>query len=222
MNKPLFQGFRRRDGVRRDDVHIVSTFLFLMCLFLAGCHKSDPPVDYVLPDTVKLQSGDLAFRTGISKESRAVTTLDRNSFYSHVGMVVWDRGQWWVLHAVPNERATKQEEDSVKLEPIGTFFRSDRAEKGGIYRYPVTPEDTLRLREHALALYARHPLFDNLFDAQDTIAFYCTELVNFLYLQEIQIDLSEGRRHNLPLYPDLIFCTDVSRNAKLQEVWSFQ
>ncbi len=199
----------------------VSTFLLLISLIFTGCHKKVTPVEYVLPDTVQLQSGDLAFRTGISKESRAVTTLDRNSIYTHVGMVVWTDDGWRVLHAVPNERASKQEEDSVKLEPIGTFFRSDRAEKGGIYRYPLTPKDTQQLREHALALYARHPLFDNLFDAQDTIAFYCTELVYFLYLQELQIDLSEGRRHNLPLYPDLIFCTDVSRNSKLQEVWSF-
>lgn len=199
----------------------VSTFLLLISLIFTGCHKKVTPVEYVLPDTVQLQSGDLAFRTGISKESRAVTTLDRNSIYTHVGMVVWTDDGWRVLHAVPNERASKQEEDSVKLEPIGTFFRSDRAEKGGIYRYPLTPKDTQQLREHALALYARHPLFDNLFDAQDTIAFYCTELVYFLYLQELQTDLSEGRRHNLPLYPDLIFCTDVSRNSKLQEVWSF-
>lgn len=199
----------------------VSTFLLLISLIFTGCHKKVTPVEYVLPDTVQLQSGDLAFRTGISKESRAVTTLDRNSIYTHVGMVVWTDDGWRVLHAVPNERASKQEEDSVKLEPIGTFFRSDRAEKGGIYRYPLTPKDTQQLREHALALYARHPLFDNLFDVQDTIAFYCTELVYFLYLQELQTDLSEGRRHNLPLYPDLIFCTDVSRNSKLQEVWSF-
>lgn len=216
MNKPFFQGFIGRDAMNR-----VSTFLLLISLIFTGCHKKVTPVEYVLPDTVQLQSGDLAFRTGISKESRAVTTLDRNSIYTHVGMVVWTDDGWRVLHAVPNERASKQEEDSVKLEPIGTFFRSDRAEKGGIYRYPLTPKDTQQLREHALALYARHPLFDNLFDAQDTIAFYCTELVYFLYLQELQIDLSEGRRHNLPLYPDLIFCTDVSRNSKLQEVWSF-
>lgn len=208
----------------RDDVHIVSTFLWVFCMLLfTGCHKSVAPVDYVMPDTVKLQSGDLAFRTGISKESRAVTTLDRNSIYTHVGMVVRCDDGWYVLHAVPNERSTKQEEDSVKLEPIGTFFRSDRAIKGGIYRYPITSDDTLRLLQRGLSLYyGRHPLFDNLFDTQDTVAFYCTELVYFLYLQELNVDLSEGRRHNMPLYPDLIFCTDVFQNAMLKEVFRFE
>ena len=189
----------------------------------AACRRDVPVEDYVLPDTVRLQSGDLAFRTGISKESRTVSTLDRSSLYTHVGMVVWNGDGWYVLHAVPSERATKQEEDSVKLEPIGTFFRSDRAVKGGVYRYPITPADTLALFHRGLALYHdRHPLFDNLFDAEDSTAFYCTELVCFLYQQVAGIDLSEGRRHNLPLYPNLIFCSDVFQNNSLEEVFAFE
>lgn len=219
MLRPLFQRF-----MGRDDVHIVSTFLQVFCLLLfTGCHKSVAPFDYSMPDTVKLQSGDLAFRTGISKESRTVTTLDRNSIYTHVGMVVHCDDGWYVLHAVPNERATKQEEDSVKLEPIGTFFRSDRAIKGGIYRYPVTPEDTLRLLQRGLSLYYdRHPMFDNLFDAQDTTAFYCSELVYFLYWKALNVDLTEGRRHQLPLFPDLIFCSDIFQNSLLEDVFTFE
>ena len=201
---------------------VVSFFLFYSMLIFSCCQKKPSAVDYVLPDTVRIQSGDLVFRTGVSKESRAVTTLDRSSLYTHVGMVVWDGRGWRVLHAVPSERATKQEEDSVKFEPIGTFFRSDRAVKGGVYRYPVSSEDTLRLLDRALVTYARHPMFDNLFDAGDTTAFYCTELVCFLYQQVIQADLSEGRRHNLPLFPNLIFCSDVFQNDSLKEVFVFE
>lgn len=218
MHKPLFQGFTGRDVACS-----VSTFLLSLCLMLAGCRKADAPVDYALPDTVRLQSGDLAFREGISKESRAVTALDRSSQYTHVGVVVRDGDRWCVLHAVPNERDSKDEEDSVKLEPVGTFFRSDRAVSGGIYRYPLTSDDTLQLLQRGLGLYyGRHPLFDNLFDAQDTTAFYCTELVCFLYQQVVGVDLSEGRRHNLPLYPNLIFCSDIFRNSKLKEVYAFE
>lgn len=207
----------------RGSLRAVSAFFFCFLLILAGCRREVPAEDYVLPDAVCLQSGDLAFREGESRESRAVTTLDRSSLYTHVGMVVWNGDGWYVLHAVPSERATKQEEDSVKLEPIGTFFRSDRAVKGGVYRYPVSPADTLALRLRGLALYHdRHPLFDNLFDADDSTAFYCTELVCFLYQQVTGIDLSEGRRHNLPLYPNLIFCSDVFQNNSLEEVFAFE
>lgn len=219
MRSPIFRSFRGRDVACN-----VSTFLLAIGLILGGCHRGQTVVEeYVMPDTVELQSGDLAFRKGISTESHAVTALDRKSDYTHVGMVLWDHGQWWVLHAVPNERATKQEEDSVKLEPIGTFFRSDRAVKGGVYRIPLTPDDTLALLHRGLSLYySRHPLFDNLFDAEDTTAFYCTELVCFLYQQVMGTDLSEGRRHDLPLFPNLIFCSDVFQNTQLEEVFTFK
>lgn len=193
----------------------------MYCLMTTGCHRRDQVEDFVLPDTVQLQTGDLVFRRGESRESRAVNILDQKDGYTHVGMVVNVDGRWMVLHAVPNERATKQEMDSVKLEPIGTFFRSDRALTGGVYRYPLTPDDTLLLLKKGMDIYSRHPLFDSQFDLEDTAAFYCTELVWFLYQQALHLDLSEDRRHHLPLFPELIFCSDIFQNAKLKEVFTF-
>lgn len=194
---------------------------FVLILLSTSCHRGGLAEEFVLPDTVQLQTGDLVFRQGESRESRAVNTFDRNSDYTHIGVVMNVDGQWMVLHAVPNERSTKQEKDSVKLEPVGTFFRSDRAVKGGVYRYPVKTEDTLRLHDYGQNLYGRHPLFDDQFDLEDTAAFYCTELVWFIYQQALHIDLSEGRRHHLPLFPELIFCSDISQNKKLEEIIRF-
>lgn len=216
-----FQLHKRLPSTRIGIAAIPVLCVCAVMLFL-GCRKQASPSEYAIPDSVKLHSGDLAFRTGISRESRAVTTIDRKSDYTHVGMIVYHYDKWYVLHAVPNERATKTEEDSVKLEPIGVFFRSDRAVRGGIFRHPLSPADTLRLLQRGLSLYyGRHPLFDNLFDSDDTTAFYCTELVSFLYQEAVNVDLTEGRRHNLPLYPNLIFCSDVFQNNSLQPVWEF-
>ena len=195
---------------------------FVLLLLTTSCHRGGLAEAFVLPDTIQLQTGDLVFRRGESRESRTVTTFDRKSDYTHVGMVMNVDGRWMVLHAVPNERASKQEKDSVKLEPIGTFFRSDRALSGSVYRYPITSEDTLKLLQKGLQLYSRHPLFDGQFDFEDTTAFYCTELVWFLYQQTLHIDLSEGRRHHLPLFPKLIFCSDILQDEKLEEVFSFE
>ena len=136
-------------------------------------------------------------------------------------MVLWHDGQWCVLHAVPNERATKSEKDSVKLEPIGVFFRSDRALEGCVCRMPLAPEDTLKLLQKAETLYQRHPLFDKAFDAQDSSTFYCSELVWFLYLQSLNVDLTQGRRHNLSLFPPLIFCSDIKAYPELIEIFKF-
>jgi hypothetical protein len=195
---------------------------FVICLTTTGFHRNNLAVEYVVPDTVHLQTGDLVFRRGESRESRAVTTFDRKSDYTHVGMVMNVGGRWMVLHAVPNERATKQEKDSVKLEPIGVFFRSDRALMGGIYRYPLTPDDTMRLLHDGLQLYGRHPLFDGQFDLEDTVSLYCTELVWLLYQHTLHVDLSEGRRHHLPLFPELVFCSDILENKQLTEIFAFE
>lgn len=194
-------------------------FFFMASLVTIGCHRNSQAVEYVMPDTVHLQTGDIVFRLGESRESRAVTTVDCKGDYSHVGVVMNVNGRWMVLHAVPNEHTTKQEEDSVKLETIGTFFRSDRAVKGGVYRFQITPEDTFRLLQKGLQLYARHPLFDGQFDCEDTTAFYCSELVYFLYQNTLNMDITEGRRHQLPLFPDLIFCSDIYQNPKLEEIY---
>lgn len=194
---------------------------FVVCLITTGCRRNTQPVEFVMPDTVRLQTGDIVFRLGESRESRAVTTFDRKGDYSHVGMVMYVDGQWMVLHAVPNERASEQEEDSVKLETIGTFFRSDRAVKGAVLRYPITSEDTLRLLHEGLQIYGRHPLFDGQFDCEDTTAFYCSELVYFLYKDALNIDVTEDRRHSLPLFPILIFCSDIFQNDKLEEIFAF-
>lgn len=213
--------FSLKDVKGRNGVALVSTFLFV-CLLLVGCGRKMAVEEFALPESVQLQTGDLVFRVGTSKESRTVVTLDRKSLYSHIGMVVYHDGRWWVLHAVPNERASKQEKDSVKLEPIGVFFRSDRADKGCVCRYPISPDDTLRLKRRALDLYRRHLVFDTNFDDQDTNAFYCTELVCFLYQQALGVDLAESRRHRVPAFPEMVFCSDVIQNPKLQEIYRFE
>lgn len=200
---------------------LVSTFFVFVLIFLfACCRQKDDYQLFVIPDTLELHTGDIAFRTGESMVSRSVTSVDTAGVYSHVGMVIWHDHQWCVLHAVPNERATKTEKDSVKMEPIGVFFRSDRAVQGCICRLPLAPEDTLKLLNKGEEIYSRKLLFDKNFDDQDTTAFYCSELVWFLY-QQIGLDLTQGRRHHLPFFPPLIFCSDIKSYPELYEIDKF-
>lgn len=199
---------------------LVSTFfVFVWMVLFVCCRQKDDYQLFVIPDTLELHTGDIAFRTGESMVSRSVTSVDTSGIYSHVGMVIWYDNQWCVLHAVPNERATKTEKDSVKMEPIEVFFRSDRAVQGCICRMPLAPEDTQKLLKKGAEIYGRHLLFDKSFDAQDTTAFYCSELVWFLYYQSLGIDLTQGRRHSLPLFPPLIFCSDIKSYPELHEIF---
>lgn len=205
----------------RSRIFPVSTFFICLVWICAGCHQKQAPAFFQMPDSVTLQTGDIVFRTGGSTVSHAVTSVDTASIYSHVGVVLWKDNQWCVLHAVPNERSSQQEKDSVKLEPVGLFFRSDRAREGCVCRLPLAPEDTLRLLNKGRELYARHLLFDTSFNDQDSSSFYCSELVWFLYRSALGIDLSQGHRHSLPLFPPLIFCSDIKSYPKLQEIFAF-
>ena len=201
---------------------LVSTFfVFVWMILFVCCQQKHDYQLFVMPDTLELHTGDIAFRTGESIISKSVTSVDTAGVYSHVGMVIWYNNQWCVLHAVPNERATKTEKDSVKLEPIEVFFRSDRAVQGCICRMPLAPEDTQKLFCRSAELYQRHLLFDKAFDDQDSTAFYCSELVWFLYQQALSVDLTQGRRHNVPLFPPLIFCSDIKAYPELIEIFKF-
>ena len=208
-------------GKGRNRILFISTFFFLGIILLTSCHTDSGIQEFQLPGNIQLQSGDLVFRTGRSVVSHTVTLTDHNSVYSHVGMLLWIGNRWQVLHAVPNERESENEKDSVKLEDIGVFFRSDRASEGGVFRIPIADDDTLKLVQKGLNLYQQHLLFDNAFDDQDSSAFYCTELVWFIYKNELNIDLSQGRRHKVPLFPPLIFCSDLLTYPKIEKIYEF-
>ena len=205
----------------RNRIQFISTFFFFCFLLLTSCHSDSDTREFQLPGHIRPQSGDLVFRTGRSVASHTVTLTDSKSVYSHVGMLLWTGNRWQVLHAVPNERESENEKDSVKLEDISVFFRSDRASKGGIFRIPIADDDTLKLLQKGLTLYQQHLLFDNAFDDQDTSAFYCTELVWFIYKTEMGIDLSQGRRHKEPLFPPMIFCSDLLSYPGIEKIYEF-
>lgn len=205
----------------RNRITFISTFLCFSIAVFCSCHHPRETTLFQLPDGITLKSGDLVFREGRSLESHTVIFADSGSVYSHVGMILWTIDGWQVLHAVPNERNSENEKDSVKLEPISVFFRSDRASHGAVYRMPIETEDTMKLLRKGLMLYQRHPLFDGNFDDCDSNAFYCTELVWFIYRSETGIDLSQGRRHKVPLFPPLIFCSDLLSYPELEKIYEF-
>lgn len=198
-------------------------FVVIPAMFLYGCQNgNNESSGSSIPDSLALRTGDLVFRTGRSLASRSVTAMDTGCIYSHVGMIVPFGKGWGVLHAVPNERESRHEKDSVKLEPVSLFFCPNRAAHGAVLRLSsLTEDDTLALYRKGLSIYSRHPLFDNSFDADDSSAFYCTELVWFIYQNAINIDLTRNHRHTIPLLPPLIFCSDIINCPGLEKVFTF-
>lgn len=167
--------------------------LVLLCLSCSRKSEDSLKVQY---DTTGLRNGDLLFRNGLGYESRVVTDLSSGS-YSHVGICYHDGTRWCVIHAVPGE-AAKGEEEYLKCEPIGEFFRPDRAKAGAYARVECCDSVADAAARHALQFVRRNVVFDNQYDLDDTTSLYCTELVRLVY-SSCGVDLCEDRWHRAPL-----------------------
>ncbi len=200
----------------------IMKYAWLICIIgmcLLGCKTEK--AEWTTPEWLELRTGDLVFRKGESLESHVVMGADKKSEYSHVGIVIWNEGEWKVLHAVPNERVRDEDSDSVKMESIGVFFRSDRASGGAIMRPKMEDRDTDMVKKECMEIWERRPLFDGAFKTEDTTAYYCTELAYHVYKDALEVDLSQGQRHKFPMFEPLILCSDIYTSPLLEEVYSF-
>ena len=165
-----------------------------ICLVLAGCKEAPAPL--ALPYE-QMREGDLAFRCGSGVFSRAVTYVEENGAYSHIGLLVEHDGVWKVVHAVPGEKESAQDFDRVKEETVEQFFAPERARKGCLVHVETPEREKVREICQAALGFARDSVrFDNQYELQDSSRLYCTELVWLLY-RRCGVDLSEGRRRRV-------------------------
>lgn len=175
-----------------------------------------------MPDSLFL-SGDLVFRRGCSAASDLVLLCEDEPVYSHIGLLVYTPDGWRVVHAAPDEADARGRYDRVMAEPPADFWQPQRCRAGGVYRLPLTGAERERLATEALRLAAEGRPFDHRFDEHDTTAFYCTELICFLY-GKIGLEPSQGRRtrdHLIPFSPPLILPGHLLAHPDLQTIWRF-
>ena len=194
----------------------------LLTLFVAGCQGGGAEQSLVLSNLTKeLQEGDLVFRRGTGVVGRIVTSVDINGQYSHVGVAVLRDSAWYVVHAVPHEPDFEGDIDRVKCEALESFVGRYRDGAVGHYRVCAEPELRARVADNALRLSSMNIPFDHDYNLEDSTAFYCTELVEYLYLQ-YGISLSEGRRTEVN-FPSLlgryIMPSDITESTKLRPIY---
>lgn len=114
------------------------------------------------------QAGDLIFRRGTAAISDAVLAVDPGEF-SHVGMLVGQRGAWQVVHATPSEVPGRG--DGVVLDDLAFYLDPARAERHAVYRVQA---DASR---HALAVAAALAARGQGFELAHAGGTYCTALV---------------------------------------------
>ena len=170
-------------------------------------------------DTFLLQEGDLIFRRGNGLESQAVVVADKGAEYSHVGLLVYQKNGWKVLHAVPGEEEETGGKQVIKLDDLSLFIQPDRCVKACVLRYDTNEAARETLKQQGLRLFDKALLFDHQYRKSDTTQMYCTEFVCYLY-QFIGVDLAEGRCHRFPMREEpIIYPIDLTSNTKLQIVW---
>lgn len=195
----------------------------ILCATMIGCgttpsaHTSH--VHTVAISSDSLRSGDLAFRLGRTIESEAIAAgTEKAARYSHIGIVVRQADSITIVHIEPSPNSNEQ----VRNDRPEDFFAADRAASGAIFRIKNLSERQRDLIEH-YALAGTHSLisFDHNYRLSDTTQMYCTELTEWVYLKA-GIELSEGRRHRLPLTTEpIILPRDILAREDIDMVWEF-
>jgi hypothetical protein len=201
-------------------IHLVVTSL--VTLLIAGCSGSSQRTNSnVATLEERLEPGDLIFRRGTGVVGHIVTSVDNSGEYSHVGIAVLKDEEWCVVHAVPHEPDFEGDIDRVKCEALESFVGRYRDGVVGHYRVCAEPELRARVADNALRLSSMNIPFDHDYNLEDSTAFYCTELVEYLYLQ-YGISLSEGRRTEVN-FPSLsgryIMPSDITESTKLRPIY---
>lgn len=177
--------------------------------------KRNIPVDF--------HNGDIAFRRGVGMASQAVLMSNHRGSFSHVGIVTQIDSQWMVIHEVPYE-GRSYDDDKIKCETIEEFFEADKAASGAIYRlHGLDSSMQNRICSYLFRQLELGLPFDHDYNLDDTTHQYCSELVWRSYLKA-GVDLSEGRRTkvSMPLFSgEHIIPADIELNENLDIIHRF-
>lgn len=170
-----------------------------------------------------LQHGDLIFRKGRSIESRVVLITDKESNYSHVGVIYMKDDSIFVIHAVPGE--SESGINYIKLEEIKKFLSLQKARKAAVYRLsnPQQGSEAGLAAERAMFYFDQKLVFDDDFDLSCENKLYCTELVWKAFL-DADIDLTEGNVSvlNIPLKKgDFLLPSIFLKSSLLKKIYEF-
>ena len=137
-----------------------------------------------------LADGDLVFRAGRSFDSRLIRIADRESPYSHVGLIDLQDGVPYVLHVEPSADPA---EGRVRREPLRDYLDATKSDGYAVYRVSHGRSGVADAALAAARGYlAAGITFDCRFDLETSSAMYCTELVWRAYLAA-GVDLTAGR-----------------------------
>jgi len=122
-------------------------------------------------DFKNLNNGDLILRCGRSTESYAVYLADKNAEFTHIGIVIIENSNPFVIHAVPHKNKI------LKKESIEKFLKPENASKFAIYRSNYNAYLLDKVAQEANSFHLDKLEFDDKYDLLTDSKLYCTELI---------------------------------------------
>lgn len=186
---------------------IIGSFLFI---FLVGFiyyldAESQPDsasVVYKLSsdEIAKLQEGDLILRRGYGLLSTLIMKMmDEHYQVTHLGVLIKEHGQFYVIHSLSS---SVSEVDGIQKQRLDSFVNNSYPSTLLISRLKnITPQQISRVKDRLRYYLQQQVPFDHYFDAQDTTAYYCSELVWKIYEKDLNYlkvapNLSDDDKYN--------------------------
>lgn len=170
--------------------------IFLIVLLLAGGYylqpKNEPNkqgVSYTLTGDEKrlLLTGDIMMRRGDGMVSDGIANMLKEPFdVTHCGVVLEENGKLWVVHAMQDKERGL---DGIFAQGLDQFVAESRPNSLIVVRYK-TQQARLPQLVDRMHYYLKQDIpFDLGFDASDPSSFYCSELLQHLYMETYGIDI---------------------------------
>ena len=183
--------------LRRPEIYVPGLALLpAMLIYFAvqGWHMANrkalqqmPPVSTYYDEVkTKLQNGDLVFRQGYGFFTRLVLWMDPGAVYSHVGIVVKQGNDFYIVHAL-SEEALQQSSRVTKV-PLEHFIKPENARSFAFARVQTTEKLRKLAAKHACTYYRNFSTYDLAFDLGSPDALYCSELIWRAYMK-VGVDL---------------------------------
>lgn len=134
-----------------------------------------------------LRTGDIMMRRGEGMVSDGIAKMLAEPFdITHCGVILQEQDKLWVVHALQDH---DREVDGIFAQSLDQFVSESRAGSIIVVRFKTNEDRTPQLVERIHYYMDQDIPFDLGFDAADPSSFYCSELVQHLYMETYNTDV---------------------------------
>lgn len=160
---------KRKKVIRRTGLSLFALLAFYLFFY------KEAKLEVKAIATERLEPFDIILSKGQSVQSKLISLLNfSTNNYTHVGIIVEENGDFFVLHSTPDGTDT----NGIRYDDLQTFIDLSDASDCAILRYTFMPDTSRSKLSDEVERYksAQKP-FDFDFDNLSNKKIYCSELV---------------------------------------------